>query len=135
MTCGAGDMIRRSSMRAFMLLPLAFLACPAVAQDQARTVEITLSNFDFTPNAIHLHAGEPVVLHLVNSAHGGHNFAAPEFFAAASGVSGPVTAGKVELHGNQTVDIRLTPARGHYHLRCTHTMHTAFGMSGEIEVE
>ena len=26
-------------------------------------------------------------------------------------------------------------ARGHYHLRCTHMMHTAFGMSGEIEVE
>ena len=34
-------------------------------------------------------------LHLVNTAHGGHNFAAPEFFAAASGVSGPVANGKV----------------------------------------
>jgi uncharacterized cupredoxin-like copper-binding protein len=116
---------------------LALLALPAVtaAQPSARTVEISLSNFDFTPSTIRLRAGEPIVLHLVNTAHGGHNFAAPEFFAAASGVSGPVTSGKVELHGNQTVDIRLTPARGHYHLRCTHTMHTAFGMSGEIEVE
>ena len=94
-----------------------------------------LSNFDFTPSTIRLRAGEPVVLHLVNTAHGGHNFAAPEFFAAASGVSGPVTAGKVEVHGNQSVDVHVTPARGHYHLRCTHTMHTAFGMSGEIEVE
>jgi len=120
-----------------MLAFLALLALPAVtaAQPAARTVEISLSNFDFTPSTIRLRAGEPIVLHLVNTAHGGHNFAAPEFFAAASGVSGPVTSGKVELHGNQTVDIRLTPARGHYHLRCTHTMHTAFGMSGEIEVE
>jgi plastocyanin len=122
-------------MRAFMLLPLAFLAVPAAAQPQARTVEITLSNFDFTPSTIRLRAGEPVVLHLVNTAHGGHNFAAPEFFAAASGVSGPVANGKVELRRNQSVDVRLTPARGHYHLRCTHTMHTAFGMSGEIDVE
>jgi uncharacterized cupredoxin-like copper-binding protein len=113
------------------------LALPAVtaAQPAPQTVEITLSNFDFTPSTIHLHAGQPVVLHLVNSAHGGHNFAAPEFFAAASGVSGPVTNGKIEVHGNQSVDVHVTPARGHYHLRCTHTMHTAFGMSGEIEVE
>jgi uncharacterized cupredoxin-like copper-binding protein len=122
-------------MRAALLLPLVFLAIPAAAQPQARSVEISLSNFDFTPSTIRLRAGEPVVLHLVNTAHGGHNFAAPEFFAAASGVSGPVTNGKVELRGNQTVDVRVTPARGHYHLRCTHTMHTAFGMGGEIEVE
>jgi uncharacterized cupredoxin-like copper-binding protein len=116
---------------------LALLALPAVtaAQPAATTVEIRLSNFDFTPSTIRLRAGQPVVLHLVNTAHGGHNFAAPEFFAAASGVSGPVTAGKVEVHGNQSVDVHVTPARGHYHLRCTHTMHTAFGMSGEIEVE
>ena len=119
------------------LLGLTLLVLPAAsgAQDQPRTIEITLSNFDFTPNHIQLRAGEPVVLHLVNSAHGGHNFAAPEFFAAASGVSGPVTDGKVELHGAQSVDIHVTPAHGHYRLRCTHTMHTAFGMSGEIDVE
>lgn len=122
-------------MRAILLLPLAFLAIPAAAQNEARTVDVTLSNFDFTPSTIRLRAGEPIVLHLVNAAHGGHNFAAPEFFAAASGVSGPVSDGKVEVHGNQSVDIHVTPAHGHYHLRCTHTMHTAFGMSGEIDVE
>ena len=122
-------------MRARLLFPLIALAAPAAAQPEAATVEIRLSHFDFTPSTIRLHAGQPVVLHLVNTAHGGHNFAAPQFFAAASGVSGPVSHGKVELSGNQTVDVRLTPARGHYHLRCTHTMHTAFGMSGDIDVE
>jgi uncharacterized cupredoxin-like copper-binding protein len=122
-------------MRALAFLSLLALPAVTAAQPAARTVEITLSNFDFTPSTIRLHAGEPVVLHLVNTAHGGHNFAAPEFFAAASGVSGPVTGGKVELHGNQTVDIHVTPAHGQYHLRCTHTMHSAFGMTGVIEVE
>ena len=121
-------------MRACLLLSFALFAVPAAAQ-QPRTVEVSLSNFDFTPSTIRLRAGEPVVLHLVNNSRGGHNFAAPQFFAAASGVSGPVSGGKVELRGHQSVDVRLTPARGHYHLRCTHTMHTAFGMSGEIEVE
>ena len=122
-------------MRALAVLTLLALPAVTAAQPAPSTVEIRLSNFDFTPSTIRLRAGQPVVLHLVNTAHGGHNFAAPEFFAAASGVNGPVTNGKVEVHGNQSVDVHVTPARGHYHLRCTHTMHTAFGMSGEIEVE
>ena len=89
----------------------------------------------FHPSTIRLAAGRPIVLHLVNSGDGGHNFAAPEFFAAAQGVSGPVRRGRVEVAGHQSADIRLTPARGTYRLRCTHTLHTAFGMSGEIVVE
>jgi plastocyanin len=114
----------------------ALLACPAIAAAQPpATVEIQLSSFDFTPNAIHLQAGHPVTLHLVNSGNGGHNFAAPEFFAAASAVSGPVTNGTIEVRGHQSVDVTLTPGAGAYHLRCTHTMHSAFGMRGEITVD
>ena len=76
-----------------------------------------------------------MVLHLVNSGGGGHNFAAPEFFAAAEGVAGPVERGRVEVAGHRSVDIRLTPARGSYRLRCTHMLHTSFGMTGQILVE
>jgi plastocyanin len=121
-------------MRAYVFAFL--LALPVAASAQApATVEVQLSSFDFTPSNIHLRAGQPVVLHLVNTGNGGHNFAAPEFFAAAAGVSGPVAGGAVEVRGHQSVDVTLTPARGSYHLRCTHTMHTAFGMRGEIVVE
>ena len=115
-------------------LILALLLAAAV-QDAPPTVEVQLSSFDFTPGTIRLRAGQPVVLHLVNSGRGGHNFAAPEFFAAASAVSGPVRDGKVEVAGHQNAEVRLTPARGRYRLRCTHTLHTAFGMTGEIVVE
>jgi plastocyanin len=76
-----------------------------------------------------------VILHLVNSSGGGHNFSAPQFFAAAADVSGPVRRGAIEVPGHQSVDIRLTPARGTYRLKCTHTLHSAFGMNGEIVVE
>ena len=120
-------------MRRFLLLLL--IAVPAVVAAQPAAVEVTLSNFDFTPQTIHLRAGQPVVLHLVNSAGGGHNFSAPEFFAAAQGVSGPVQGGTVEVAGHRSVDVRLTPARGTYRLRCTHTLHTAFGMRGRIIVD
>jgi uncharacterized cupredoxin-like copper-binding protein len=118
-----------------VLLAFAFLSTAALAQDAPQRVEVRLSSFDFTPSTIRLAAGRPVVLHLVNSGDGGHNFAAPEFFAAARDVTGPVRRGRVEVAGGQSVDVRLTPARGTYRLRCTHTLHTAFGMSGEIVVE
>ncbi|HEY5710508.1 MAG TPA: cupredoxin domain-containing protein [Allosphingosinicella sp.] len=119
---------------------LALLVLPATtlsAQDQAapRTVEVQLSSFDFTPSTINLRAGQPVTLHLANTGNGGHNFSAPEFFAASSGVSGPVARGAVEVSGHQSVDVSLTPARGTYRLKCTHTLHTSFGMRGAIVVE
>lgn len=122
-------------MRALFLLPL-ILSVPVAADAQGpRTVEVRLSSFDFAPSAIHLRAGQPVVLHLTNTASGGHNFAAPQFFAAAKGIGGPVRGGKVEVAGHQSADVRLTPARGTYRLRCTHRFHTTFGMTGSIVVD
>jgi uncharacterized cupredoxin-like copper-binding protein len=126
-------------MRAVFIASMLALPLPALAQDAPasapRTVEVRLSSFSFDPRAIALTAGQPVILHLVNSGGGGHNFSAPQFFAASTGVSGSVNEGTVEVPGHQSVDIRLTPSRGSYRLRCTHTMHTAFGMTGTITVE
>lgn len=98
-------------------------------------VEVRLSNFEFAPETIRLRAGEPVVLAIVNASSGGHNFSARGFFAAAQGVSGPVEDGTVEVPGHRRVEVRLTPARGSYRLRCTHTLHSTFGMTGRIVVE
>lgn len=117
-----------------LALPLPALAQAAPAAP-AQSVQVTLSSFKFEPRAIALTAGRPVTLHLVNSAGGGHNFSAPEFFAASANVSGPVHDGVVEVPGHQSVDITLTPSPGTYALRCTHTMHTALGMRGSIVVE
>jgi uncharacterized cupredoxin-like copper-binding protein len=123
-------------MRAALFAVALLAPLPALAQDAApRTVEVRLSNFSFDPQAIALTAGRPIVLHLVNTGGGGHNFSAPQFFAAATNVSGPVNEGTVDVPGHQSVDIRLTPSRGSYRLRCTHTMHSAFGMHGTITVE
>lgn len=123
-------------MRAFLLAVLLFAAAPAAAQPHV--VEVQLSSFAFTPGTLRLRAGEPILLRLVNSANGGHNFSAPDFFAAATLAPAQVAVlarGTIEVPSHATVEIALTPARGRYALRCTHTLHTAFGMRGEIVVE
>jgi uncharacterized cupredoxin-like copper-binding protein len=134
---------------ALPVLCLALAACatthpitPQVAASDslfanARTVEVSLSNFDFTPRHIQLEAGVPYALHFVNTASGGHDFTAPEFFAAARvapGDSAAIAGGQVELAGGQDKTIRLIPAAGTYKLACTHLGHAALGMTGDIAV-
>lgn len=127
-------------MRLALLLsiPLAAFAAPAAAQAPAM-VEVHLSNFKFTPQAIVLEHGRSYVLRLVNDGDGGHSFAAPDFFAAASVEADDrvwLTDGDIEVPGRLIRQIRLTapsaPAR--FKVKCTHAFHKMFGMSGEIIV-
>ena len=121
-----------------LLLFLLSLAAPTQAAPAAEPVIVRLSSFDFSPSVIRLRAGVPVVLRLVNAGSGGHNFAAPAFFAAAriEPQSAPrIRRGAIELRGGESAEIGLVPAAGRYRLRCTHFLHPALGMTGEIVVE
>jgi uncharacterized cupredoxin-like copper-binding protein len=115
---------------------------PASAQEPAGSdnaeQRIELSNFDFTPRQIHLRAGQPTTLVLANTASGGHDFAAPEFFAAARldpADAALAESGEIEVPGKTTRTVHLVPAAGTYKLTCTHTLHAAFGMKGTIVVD
>jgi uncharacterized cupredoxin-like copper-binding protein len=122
----------------FFLAPAAPAGAQAPDWSHAQRVEVKLSNFDFTPSALHLRAGRPVVLHLVNTGSGGHDFTAPAFFAAAQLRPGDrriVGKGKIDLRGRQSVDIALVPKAGDYALKCSHAFHKTFGMSGRIVVD
>lgn len=123
-------------------LSLALLPAAAAAQApdwaHAQRVEVRLSSFAFTPSTLHLRAGRPVILHLVNTGSGGHDFTAPKFFAAAQvRPQDRAAAGKgsVDLRGHQSADIALVPRAGRYPLKCGHSFHKAFGMSGQILVD
>lgn len=126
-------------MSRLMLVTLALLApaAPATAQTGGR-IEIELSNFKFTPATITLHHGQPYVLHFVNKAKGGHDFEARTFFDAASVAPedrAVIAKGKIALNGGQAIDVHLTaPGAGTYAVRCTHFMHSTFGMTGKIVV-
>ena len=129
----------RLAVCAAAALASAGLAAPAAAQPDwgnAARVEVRLSSFAFDPKLIHLHAGQPVLLHLVNTGSGGHDFAAKAFFAAAT-LRDPasVSGGRVALGGHQSRDVALVPRAGRYPLKCTHMMHATFGMTGEIVVD
>jgi len=114
------------------------LAGTAVDFKQAQTVEVTLSNFAFTPSEIKLQAGKPYMLKLVDGASGGHDFTAPAFFAVASVApddAAKIARGQIELKGGETASIRLVPTAGEFPVTCTHFGHAALGMTGKIIVE
>ena len=70
-------------MRAISAIAL-LVSVPSFCLAATPVATVELSNFKFAPANVQLPAGVPVVLHLNNVAGGGHNFSAPEFFAAAS---------------------------------------------------
>jgi uncharacterized cupredoxin-like copper-binding protein len=99
---------------------------------------VDLANFDFTPREIHLRAGRPYDLVLADVSSGGHDFAAPEFFAAAQirpDEAALVAEGEVDVPGGATRHVHLVPAAGSYDLVCTHTGHALLGMKGRIFVD
>ncbi len=96
-----------------------------------------MSNFAFDPDHLRFKAGVPVRLRLMNESGDGHDFSAPAFFAASSfppGSSAPPN-GEVAVGAHQTVELAVIPGTpGRYPLRCTHFLHSLFGMHGTIEV-
>lgn len=119
--------------------PLILMTGSAAVPQASPTVLVQLSNFKFTPSTIVLDHGGSYVLRLVNSGSGGHDFTASDFFAAANVAAADralVAEGEVEVPAGKAIDIHLTApaAPGRYKLKCSHTFHKAFGMSGEIVV-
>ncbi len=113
------------------------MAAANIDWGNAKTVEVKLTDFDFTPSKLSLHSRQPIRLILVNSGSGLHDFSAPGFFAAASYRSGGAlpAGGKVPVAKDETAEIDLVPgAAGQYPLECTEFLHTMLGMTGTIAV-
>lgn len=118
------------------------LAIPVTAAEQANkvTVTVAMANFNYAPADLHLKSGRSTTIHFVNNGSGGHDFTAPEFFAAATmdasnraKVGGP--KGRVSLGKGESLDVTLTPAAGRYKVHCSHFMHSSLGMKGKISVD
>lgn len=119
-------------------IALTALAVPSATAQAPTVVNVQLSNYKFTPKTIVLDHGRPYVLRLHNVSGGGHDFTSRAFFAAARIAPSDrrlVQGGEVELPPGQVREISLTaPGAGSYKLKCTHTFHKFFGMSGTIIV-
>jgi uncharacterized cupredoxin-like copper-binding protein len=129
----------RSLVGLLTLTSLALSGSASLADAPApAAVPVVLANFSFTPSDLHLTADKPVTLQFVNEGSGGHNFVAPEFFAAAAMDEATRARvgekGVVELGKGESADIALTPKAGSYKVKCTHFLHAGFGMTGTITV-
>jgi plastocyanin len=122
----------------FGAAPPAAWSQPAAAPALPDEIVVELSSFAYSPDPLQLRAGVPVRLKFVNkSSHGGHDFAAPAFFAASAFPPGttPPRDGSVDLAAGETAELTLTPrVPGTYKVRCTHLLHAWFGMTGSIVV-
>jgi plastocyanin len=108
------------------------VAAPAAAQPAQLTV--ALFNFGFGPQPIHLAAGRPVTLRLVNQSGSSHDFVAPGFFQHARILAGAAPGGAVDLDGHESATITLIPAAGTYQVHCSHFLHKQMGMTDTIVV-
>ncbi len=128
-------------MRSLFLYATALVTVvqPVQAADPVAQTTVVLANFSFTPQNLHLVAGERVKIHFVNEGSGGHDFAASEFFAHASmdAANRKLVGkkGRVSLGRGESIDVSLTPKRGQYEVHCSHFLHSSFGMTGTITVD
>jgi plastocyanin len=101
------------------------------------TITVHLSSFAFTPDRLLLRAGTPVRLHLVNDSSHGHDFSAPALFAASTFLGRTLPdRGTIELDGDTSADIVFVPRLpGTYKVRCTHFLHSLFGMTAIVVVQ
>ena len=127
-------------------IALALAPAVAIAQPMASPAEsanatplvVGLSSYEFKPDQITLVRGTTYRLHLTNTSGKSHNFSAPQLFAASSIASADrakVEDGEIEVDGGQTVDVVFVPMTpGEYDIRCTHFLHSAFGMHAKVIV-
>ena len=124
--------------RVFFLAALLAPVNAALAQTD-NLINISLTNYAFTPTSLILKAGTTYQMHFINDGTKDHNFSAPGFFAAshiAADDQAKVTKGLVALERGQTVDIIVTPDQpGTFAVECTHFMHSMMGMHGSIVVQ
>lgn len=124
---------------ALFVLPLVLLGAQPASSQAPTVINVQLANFKFTPKDIVLKHGQPYVLHLTNVSDGGHDFVAEAFFDAANVAPADrrsIAEGGVEVPSGQAIEIHLTApaAPGSFKLKCSHTFHKTFGMSGTIVV-
>ena len=108
------------------------LAIPGAGVAQGanpQVINVELSSFAFSPSTLTFQHGRSYRLHLVNTSGGGHDFTAPEFFAAsqiAPADRARIAGGKVRLTGKQSVDVTLRPKGPGIRAAFSHFLHAGW---------
>ena len=129
-----------------LLLPILALAfaAPAAAQPpepEWRTAveqDVLLRLYAYEPREIHLAAGRPVRLYVVNQSQAALDFSAGAFFRAVRlrpRDADIVRRGGFRLGPGERRAVDLVAPAGHYHARSSSLYRRLLGMSAEIIVE
>lgn len=109
----------------------------------AQSVDVTLSEFQFSPARLTFRAGVPYRLRLRNTGDRSHTFVSEDFFKAIAvgklvTPDGEIVApyvGAVALQPGAEKELLFVAVRpGAYGLACTIPLHESFGMEGEIVI-
>jgi uncharacterized cupredoxin-like copper-binding protein len=110
----------------------------------AKTVDIVLLEYKFTPSSLHFRRDVPYRLHLSNAGIEVHDFASKPFFqaiAAAKLVDAQQTIAlphlvSIGIDPGKAKDLYFVPVRpGSYSFECSEPLHSTFGMTGTAEIE
>ncbi len=116
----------------------------AVNWKKAETVNIALSEYEFSPSLLNFQEGHSYKLHLANSGGEVHDFASKPFFqaiAAARLVTSDKTIPlprleRIAVGSGEAKDLYFIAIRpGVYPIKCTEPLHAAFGMTGTARIE
>jgi uncharacterized cupredoxin-like copper-binding protein len=111
---------------------------------KAKTVDVALSEYDFTPDKLQFQQGQPYRLHLTNDGWEVHDFASKPFFqaiAAAKLVDAQKTISlphlvSIGVAPGKAKDLYFVPVRtGTYSFECNEPLHATFGMTGVAQIE
>ncbi len=106
-------------------------------------INVTLSEFSFSPDALVFRAGQTYGLKLFNPDPIRHNFTSSTFFRAiaayrltmSDGEADMPTLESISLDSKETKILYFVAARpGSYALKCDVPLHATFGMTGDIEI-
>jgi uncharacterized cupredoxin-like copper-binding protein len=110
----------------------------------AKTVDIVLLEYKFTPSSLHFRRDVPYRLHLSNAGIEVHDFASKPFFqavAAAKLVDAQQTIAlphlvSIGIDPGKAKDLYFIPVRsGSYSFECGEPLHATFGMTGTAAIE
>jgi uncharacterized cupredoxin-like copper-binding protein len=116
----------------------------AIDWNQAETVSVGLSEYDYAPSVLTFHPNVPYRLHLTNEGFEVHDFSSKPFFqaiAAAKLVDSKTTTSlprlvSIGIDAGESKDLYFVPVRtGSYRFECDEPLHAALGMTGTARIE
>ena len=116
----------------------------AVHWNKAETINVALSEYEFSPLSLNFQEGHSYKLRLANTGREVHDFASKPFFQAIAAAKLVASDKTIPLPHLERIAVRPGEAKelyfvairpGSYPFKCTEPLHATFGMTGTATIE